>query len=113
MTCKEILDDIHDRCKDLSYEELLTQNVDLMHAVQTGIEHSMSIPGDKQCEPKNLRLGVNSALIDSEALAIILIAKGIITERAMREAKLLLWQAEVKAYERHLSDHLSAEVKLH
>jgi hypothetical protein len=51
----------------------------LMHCVRRHIEHQQSV-GSLECEPKWLRLGVNSAMCDHTALTRLLIKKDIIDE---------------------------------
>lgn len=50
------------------------------HAVQTGIVIVNDLADQRgECSPKHLRVGVNSALIDSSAVVKVLVEKGIIT----------------------------------
>ncbi len=62
-----------------------------MHAMQTGVklrltreapqvEYGKQVPDEQECSPKHLRVGVNSALVNSSALVLLLVDKGIITE---------------------------------
>ena len=57
---------------DLPYTEA-------MHGVQTAIQHAMNC-GDTLATPKHLRVGVDSCQVNDEALARLLIRKGVITE---------------------------------
>jgi hypothetical protein len=52
---------------------------DLAHAMQSGVAAKMALD-PSETTPKSLRVGVNSAMCDSSALARLLIAKGVITE---------------------------------
>lgn len=72
----------------MTYSEAAkTRYAAAMHAMQTGVKMLMRqqnpsggpIPEEAEASPKHLRVGVNSALIDSGALAALLIEKGIIT----------------------------------
>jgi hypothetical protein len=52
----------------------------LAHAMQTGVAAQMQFdPVVAGTTPKHLRVGVNSALVDSSALAKLLMDKGVIT----------------------------------
>ncbi len=55
-----------------------------LHAMQTGVEMMMQ-KGHKETLPKHLRVGVNSAMIDSAAVASLLIEKGVFTEEEYYE----------------------------
>lgn len=85
----------------------------LCHAMQTGVAFTME-KEPAETAPKHLRTGVNSALVDSSALACLLMKKGIITEREYYEALRDGMAAEVEAYEKRLKAlHGSgAEIKL-
>lgn len=85
---------------------------ELMHAVQSGVAYSMNIPGDKACEPKHLRVGVNASLIDTAAIADLLIQKGIFTKEEYLESLCKFAQNDVDTYEKELSDHFGTSVKL-
>ncbi len=50
------------------------------HAMQTGVLLKMHA-GSGETTPKHLRVGVNAAMSDQGALARLLIAKGLISER--------------------------------
>lgn len=50
-----------------------------MHAVQTGVALEMSMGLSNAHEPKHLRVGVNSAMIEHGALVHFLVRKGIMT----------------------------------
>ena len=49
------------------------------HAMQTGVAFLME-RGDKATEPKHLRVGINSAMVEHAALVRLLISKGVITD---------------------------------
>lgn len=82
-----------------------------MHAMQSGVAALMP---SKETEPKHLRVGVNSALIDSAAVASLLIAKGVFTEDEYLEALALTAERDVATYtqlvrERYGNDRMSLE----
>lgn len=49
------------------------------HAVRTGIMLLMGSPKYKAAEPKDLRLGIDSAQVSQAAIVELLVRKGIIT----------------------------------
>lgn len=71
------------------------------HAVQSGVmlDHSR---GGEDGSPKHLRTGVNLALVDSAALAKLLINKGVFTEVEYHEALADATEAEQRRYEARL-----------
>ncbi len=81
----------------------------LCHAMQTGVAFTME-PGDginllsKECTPKHLRVGVNSAMVDSSALARLLMAKGVFTEEEYFDALIAAMQEEVDRYQARVND---------
>ncbi|HEX4429856.1 MAG TPA: hypothetical protein VHZ96_11375 [Frankiaceae bacterium] len=81
------------------------------HAMQSGVAMEIEA-GKKDTTPKHLRVGVNSALVDSSALAELLITKGLITEDEYHEAIAAGMEREVKTHEQWLSQRLGANVDL-
>jgi len=83
------------------------------HAMQSGVAMEMFLP-DRQSatEPKHLRVGVNSALVDSAALAELLIRKGVITEEEYFEALAEGMEREQRKYEKRLSEHYGRRITL-
>ncbi len=73
-----------------------------LHAMQTGVATWMGVDKN-ETTAKHLRVGVNSALCDTAALAKLLIAKGLITEEEYLKAIADTMEAEVKRYEERLS----------
>lgn len=80
-----------------------------LHAMQSGVAAEM--PG-KESEPKHLRVGVNSALVNDAAIARLLIAKGVITIDEYTAACADEMEAEVRRYEQRLAQRLGSEVTL-
>lgn len=83
-----------------------------MHAMQSGIATDMETDpsGSKGATtPKQLRVGVNSALVNDAALATLLIAKGIITRDEYVEAVADAAEAEQARYEQLLSDRFGGQ----
>ena len=83
-----------------------------MHAMQTGVMWQMQDPSVKETEPKHLRVGVNSALIDSGALARVLIKKGIITMDDWEVALADLAEEEVADYTRRVRTQVGTHITL-
>ena len=81
------------------------------HAMQSGVATEMGI-NPAPTEPKHLRVGVNSALVDSSALAELLISKGVITEDEYLEAIAAAMEREARTYEQRLSDHFGKTITL-
>ena len=83
------------------------------HAMQSGVAAEMNLPGRMSAtEPKHLRVGVNSAMVEHSALAQLLISKGVITEAEYLEAVAAAMEREVKAYELRLSEHFGTKITL-
>jgi hypothetical protein len=80
-------------------------------AMQAGVAYEAG-KGSKSCTPKHLRVGVNSAMCDSSALARLLIEKGVITEDEYIDAITAEMNAEVERYEAKLSAELGRRVTL-
>ena len=81
------------------------------HAMQSGVATEMA-QGSRDTEPKHLRVGVNSALVDSGALAELLIKKGVISEAEYLEAIAAGMEREAKNYEERLSRKLGTKITL-
>ena len=81
------------------------------HAMQSGVAAEMGV-NPAPTEPKHLRVGVNSALVDNAALATLLIEKGVITREEYVEAVTAEMEAEAKRYEEHLTELLGKPVTL-
>ncbi len=83
----------------------------LCHAMQTGVAYEMEY-GSKDTEPKHLRVGINSALVNDAALTRLLIKKGIITEEEYTVEVTEEMQREVTRYEERLTSRLGTKVSL-
>lgn len=85
----------------------------LTHALQSGVAAKMQHEGQGgSTSPKHLRTGVNMALCDSGALIELLIDKGVITKQEIRNALCSKLEAEVKGYEKELSEIYGRKVTL-
>lgn len=89
---------------DLTYEQAC-------HAMQSGVAFEME-RDPKPTEPKHLRVGVNSALVNDEALVQLLIAKGIITQDEYLEALRVAMNEEVDRYQSRIERRYGLSVEL-
>ncbi|WP_454888672.1 hypothetical protein [Sphingobium indicum] len=81
------------------------------HAMQSGVEYLKGYQ-PRQVDPKHLRVGVNSAMVETSTLAQLLIAKGIITEDEFAEALIAQMQAEAGSYAKQLEIEMGCKVSL-
>jgi hypothetical protein len=109
---KQSLEKVREIYKDNSDDELNEQIRELQHAVQSGISLVKQYGLNSECEPKHLRVGVNSTFVTMGALVSLLIEKGIITRREMHEFEIILWTNEVARYEDALFTRLGQKVSL-
>jgi hypothetical protein len=93
-------------------EYLRKRYAELMHAVQTGVKLWMGIDPEGETSPKHLRVGVNSAMIDSGALVKLLIAKGVFTEDEFMEVLVEKAEEEKDSYEAKLREHYKKKITL-
>lgn len=84
-------------------------------AVQCGIEVELQILGEAQagCSPKQLRVGLNSAMVSQTAIVRLLIEKGIITEGEWIQTLTEEANREVERYEEALLKATGKVIKLH
>jgi hypothetical protein len=93
-----------------AYEAAKRRYLAAVHAMQTGVKmlaHRQNpsggpVPDEAETSPKHLRVGVNSALLDSGALAALLIEKGIITAEEHVAKLAELAEADVASYKARL-----------
>lgn len=86
----------------MTIEEDKARYTAAMHGVQTGVMYQMQVTNE--CDPKHLRVGINSAMVNDGALVTLLIEKGTITEEEyfaklayFAELELADYQERVKA----------------
>jgi hypothetical protein len=79
--------------------------LDAAHAMQSGVAAKMPID-PSETQPKHLRVGVNSAMVDTAALAGLLIAKGLITQDEYVTAVADGMEREKALYETWLTDRM-------
>lgn len=81
------------------------------HAMQSGVAMMMNHRAEETA-PKHLRVGVNSAMVDSAALARLLIAKGVFTAEEHAAALADEMQREADGYELKISNVVGHRVTL-
>lgn len=69
--------------------------LDAAHAMQTGVAFTMQ-QDPKDTDPKHLRVGINSALVETGAIVALLVDKGVTT---------------YEEYFKYLADKMEAEVQ--
>lgn len=93
-------------------EEHRAKYLAAMRSMQSGVAMWMNYdPGETQ--PKHLRVGVNSAFVQSSVLADILIKKGIITEEEWWGALVDGMEAEANDYAKKIEARLGGSAKIH
>lgn len=100
----------------MTLEEKKQKYLDLVHAMQSGVAAKMGHDGGAragEASPKHLRVGVNSAMVDIDALSSLLVEKDIITEDEYYDVLIVHMEAEIKMYEDYLSEKIGgAAIKL-
>lgn len=80
------------------------------HAMQSGVA---AMEGrSNETTPKHLRVGVNSAMVDSGALVGLLLEKHIIAEHEYFEALAERMEAEVHSYEKLIQGNSDTKITL-
>ncbi len=72
------------------------------HAMQSGVAFKMQREPNGDTTPKHLRVGVNSAMVDTSTIVKLLVDKGVITMDEWFKALADGMEAEVKLYESEL-----------
>jgi hypothetical protein len=75
----------------------------LSHAIQSGVRMEMELQLNNAATPKHLRTGVNIALVETGAIGMLLIRKGLVTEEEYYNTLLEKLREEVRDYQRRLS----------
>ena len=81
----------------------------LAHRVQSGVaflENLAHTSGQRyqSTEPKHLRVGVNSALVECSAMSALLFRKGVITAEEYFDTMIEFWELEVTSYQREVKN---------
>lgn len=89
----------------MTIEEKKARYRELCHAMQSGVAFVMQHePGETT--PKHLRVGVNSALLDSSATARLLMQKGVFTEDEYYDALIEVFEEEVDRYQARIRNRI-------
>lgn len=81
------------------------------HAMQTGVAYQMEFD-PSETNPKHLRTGINSAMVEHGALVGLLIEKGLMTYEEYFKALADNMEREVESYRRKLEERLGKSVTL-
>jgi hypothetical protein len=74
--------------------------VQALHGMQSGVAYEMGLPDrGSATSAKHLRVGVNSAMIDTAAIVDLLVAKRVFTREEFMEQQRLVANEEVVRYE--------------
>jgi len=84
--------------------QLKEEYAQCLHAIQTGVAYTMEFD-PAECEPKHIRVGINSALCSIGALTTLLVEKGIVTEEEYLTKIIQILKEDVERYQRQLSKH--------
>lgn len=87
-----------------------------MHAMQSGVAAKMAYDGGPESgetSPKQLRVGVNSALISNGALLRLLVDKGLITDEEYVAVLADYTERDVKSYEDWLNTRFEGGPSFH
>ena len=74
--------------------------------MQSGVAMKMNYDSS-ETTPKHLRVGVNSAMVETGALAKLLMEKGVFTEEEYYQALVEVMQNEVNLYREWLQQRLN------
>jgi hypothetical protein len=95
----------------MSIEDAYQRYTSAAHAMQSGVAAKME-RDPSETTPKHLRTGVNSSMVENSALVKLLVSKGILTDEEWAEALADGMEAEVRLYEKWLSENLGATITL-
>ena len=101
---------IDDQFVSMSVDEKKALYLNMMHGMQSGVAHQLVL-NPKLCTPKDLRVGVNSALIQDSALAQLLMEKGIITEEEYWTRILRLLTIEITNLRREVAQRMNVPIE--
>lgn len=89
----------------------LTKYLAAAHAMQAGVATEMNY-NSKPTEPKHLRVGINTCMVDIAALVGLLVKKGVITQEEYYDALTTAMETEKDRYEKHVSKLVGVPVTL-
>lgn len=98
---------------DVEVEKLKARYAAAMHAMQSGVAMEMEVDERRSAtEPKHLRVGINSAMVNDYAMMMLFVKKGIITEREYLEAVVEAAEKEKTDYEARLTAYFGKTITL-
>jgi hypothetical protein len=78
----------------------------LMHAMQSGVAHLQELDGgveSGETSPKNFRVALNSAQVETAALVQLLVDKGVFDPMEFEKMLFSMLETEIKKYERSIA----------
>lgn len=97
--------------KPLKSAMLAEEYMALAHAMQTGVKFDQE-SGSTDGTPKHLRVGVNSCMVNNDAVARLLMEKGVFTQEEYIQAVVDAMRREVERYEELLTERYGKPIKL-
>lgn len=79
-----------------------------MHAMQSGVAMEMNYRA-QPTEPKHLRVGINSAMINDAGLTKLLMAKGLFTQDEYEKAIADAAEEEAERYKQRVNQHFGTD----
>lgn len=96
----------------MSIEEDQARYEGAAHAMQTGVQWELSHGDGRTFNAKHTRVGINSAHVSVEALATLLIEKGVFTLEEYTKASADAMEREVARYEEMINGGLQGPGKV-
>lgn len=81
------------------------------HAMQSGVAMWMNYDA-AETRPKDLRVGVNSALVSDGALVKLLVDKGVITHEEFMVSLIEMMEREVENYRQRINQRIGGTTKI-
>ena len=81
------------------------------HAMQSGVAMWMNYDS-KETDPKGLRVGINSAMVEHGALVKLLIEKGVFTNEEFMLSLIEMMEREVEGYRQRIEQRLGGKMKI-
>ena len=97
---------------DLRLQQVTAEYEALVHAMQSGVMAEMELGLNKAHTPKQLRTGINSAMVETSVLVQLLIDRGLLTSVEWAERLRDGMRAEVDRYEARLAEHYGRKITL-
>jgi hypothetical protein len=94
----------------VTIEEDRERYIAACHAMQTGVAYQMQVTNE--CDPKHIRVGVNSAMVNDRAMTELLIEKGIITEEEYFAKIAVCMELEVADYQERVKKQFGGNVNI-